>query len=225
MGTIDVFNNLFELVPPSGTNTFTDPAPPAVPAGAPAGSTWSPFNIKNADFPGKVVDGKPTVLRRLVVAYALHSGTSSPLNDIPGLGYGYVNTFTPEGVFVKHLIPVGDHLDSPWGMAVSHHQIAHFPSPSVLLVGNHGDGTINAYAFTPGIPALDGFHLGTLVKDHEGNFLAFGNLWALHFGPKKISADEYNATRAVLDEDNKNLYFSAGIVGETRGLVGRILFP
>jgi hypothetical protein len=159
------------------------------------------------------------------VTYAVHSGTSEVLNDIPGPGNGYVDEFYPDGTRVNPgpFIPPNGHLNSPWGMAFSHHNYAGLGGLNVLLVGNHGDGEIRAFAFQPGI-AGNGADLGVLVKDAARTPLAFDGLWALHFGPKTIlervfTADQYG----VLDEDDTNLYFSAGLLGETHGLVGDIL--
>jgi len=222
-GKIDVYDSQFGVVT-LASGAF---APPASLAAPPAGLSWSPFNIKSVDFNGKdPVTHKPGVQRRLVVAYALHSATSNVLNDVPGAGYGYVDSFYPDGTRVAAgpVIPPYHDLNSPWAIAVSHHPYAGFPALGVLLVGNHGDGTIHAYAFQPGIVG-DGFSLGSLVKDTNGTKLAFDGLWALHFGAAAISVADFSINFAVLDEDVKNLYFSAGLLGETHGLVGDIYHP
>jgi len=223
-GKIDVFSSSFGLVTLSSTSNFTDPNPPAISATG-VGLSWSPFNIHRLDY--KL--GKDTV-RRLLVAYALHSSVGNPMNDIPGAANGYLALYTPEGAFVRDLVltsgttPHAWDLDSPWGIAVSHTAISKLAAPIVILVGNHGDGVINAFSFDPKFPLLSGIHLGTLLNDEQLP-LAFDGLWALHFGPKRISIKDYLEDPADLIEDRDNLYFSAGILAEKHGLVGKIILP
>jgi len=218
-GKIDVFNSSWGLVALTGSDTFTDPSPPNVPSSAPVGSSWSPFNIHRVDY----VSGKGKSERRLLVVYALHNAVTAPLNDIPGAGYGYADLFDPDGAFVMRFINANKDLNSPWGIAVAHGDLGKFKAPLVIFVGNHGDGGIHAYAFDPKFSDLD-IELGTLKND-EGNALAFDGLWALHFGTHKITFKEYMADPSDLTEDRDKFFFSAGIVGETHGLVGRIYIP
>ncbi len=214
-GIIQVFDSSWAQVTLTGTDTFTDPNPPAIPGGAPDGATWAPFNIHRLDYK----KGKDTE-RRLIVVYALHT-PGLPMNDIPGPGFGYAKIFYTNGAFDRSLVGAGGALSSPWGIAIAHTGLAKLKAPIVIFVGNHGDGKINAYSFDAAFPLLTGIHLGTLLND-QGNPLAFDGLWALHFGTKKITLKEYLADPADLSEDIKDFYFSAGIVGETHGLVGRI---
>lgn len=223
-GIVQVFDKTFSLVALTSPDTFTDPSPPPVPAGAPLGATWSPFNIHTLDYTGRGADGKMGTQRRLLVTYALHV-SSTPLNDVPGAGFGFVDIFTSDGAFVERFVPPGAMLNSPWGIAVSHSPLPHLDyAPIVVLVGNHGDGLITTYGFYPFDASKDGKPLGKLLNDH-GDPLAFDGLWTLHFGSKKITKEEYEANAADLTEDLDNLYFSAGIVGENHGLVGKILIP
>ena len=110
-----------------------------------------------------------------------------------------MDVFTPAGVFVKRLV-TGGPLNAPWGMA---------PAPAVfgqfsgaLLVGNFGDGRINA--FNPST----GQFLGSL-SDANGRPIAIPNLWGLAFGNSLLAP----AT---------SLYFAAGINDEADGLYGTI---
>ena len=230
-GKINVFDNEFHLVAPSGTSSFVVPHPPAVSG---TGLAWSPFNIHRLDY-----TVRSDTKRLLVVAYALHAtGTdANPMDDVPGAGNGYLALFQSDGTFVSvgtassgifsgtsGATPTNWNLNSPWGIAVAHAPIAKFDAPIVVLVGNHGDGSINAFSFLPKFLDLSGVHLGTLLDDH-GAPLAFGHLWALHFGPKKFSIPQYLANPADLTEDDFNLYFSAGIANEEAGLVGKIIIP
>ncbi len=138
----------------------------------PAGFT--PFNIQN--FNGN-----------LYVTYA--DGIS---------GGGIIDVFNTDGTFVKRLVSSG--LNEPWGLAISSPNFGTFSSK--LLVGNHGDGTIDA--FDP----VTGSLLGELSD--LGGPIQIDGLWGLIFG---------NGTNGG---DSNALYFTAGIDGQTHGLVGSI---
>jgi uncharacterized protein (TIGR03118 family) len=176
-GTVDVFDSTFTQITVPGK--FTDPIPkPTLPEGAVG---WAPFDIAN-------IDGL------LYVTFAAQNAEKH--DDVKGHGAGFVDVFTTEGVLVKRLI-IGGQLDSPWGLArVPEHE--HFGKfdDEVLLVGNFGDGHINAYNIHSGA------FIGTLLrrKDQE---LEFNGLWSLSFFDHK-------------------LYFTAGIVDEADGLFGFI---
>jgi uncharacterized protein (TIGR03118 family) len=102
---------------------------------------------------------------------------------------------------VKRLISNGQ-LNSPWGLARVPHEFGKFRhkfggfGPSVLLVGNFGDGKINAFDINSG-------NFIDPLKNRRGDPLDFNGLWALFF----------------LDE---RLYFTAGIGDESHGLFGVI---
>ena len=179
-GKVFVYDTNFTLV-----TQFTDPHPPLdVPAGS---QGWAPFGIAN-------IDGL------LYVTFAAQNDAKH--DDVAGPGNGFVDVFTPEGGLVKQLI-VGGALNSPWGLAKvpKHEQFGGFDD-QVLLVGNFGDGQINAYDI--GNPnAVKS--LGSL--QHRTNQpLKFNGLWGLFF----------------LDDE---LYFNAGIVDEAHGLFGFIHHP
>jgi uncharacterized protein (TIGR03118 family) len=74
---------------------------------------------------------------------------------------------------------------------------------SALLVGNFGDGRINAYDPSTGAP------LGTL-SNPGGTPITIGGLWGLQFG------------NGINNQPTNTLFFSAGPVGESHGLYGRI---
>jgi len=76
---------------------------------------------------------------------------------------------------------------------------------NALLVGNFGDGTINAFNIKTGV------FLGTL-SDSGGSPIVIDGLWALEFGAAKGSKGKKIPT----------LFFSAGPNGEGDGLVGSI---
>jgi uncharacterized protein (TIGR03118 family) len=172
-GSIDVFGGNFAPITLAGS--FTDPT---LPAG------YSPFNVQN-------VGG------RLYVMYAQRDGAGE---EVPGAGFGYVNEFDTNGNLLRRLVSNGP-LNAPWGIALAPTAFGGFGGN--LLIGNFGDGLINAFDLTSGV------HLGAL-EDSAGNPLENEGLWALAFG---------NGGMAGLPNQ---LYFTAGIEDEEHGLFGRI---
>ncbi len=94
-----------------------------------------------------------------------------------------------------------DALNSPWGLALAPSTFGTFSDD--LLVGNFGNGEINAFDPTSGA------FLGTLA-DHSGKTLVDDGLWGITFG---------NGGRG---SSTDTLYFAAGINGEQHGLFGSI---
>ena len=170
---IDVFDSNFKPATLSGN--FTDP-------GLPTG--FAPFGIQAFG-------------NQLYVTYAMQDADAH--DDVRGLGNGFVDVFTSSGHMVKRLITRGA-LDSPWGMVIAP---SHFGTLSHdLLVGNFGNGLINAYDPTTG--SFRGTLLGT-----NGQPLRNDGLWGLRFGNGVTGS-----TRTLL--------FTAGIDGEDDGLFGEI---
>ena len=170
-GTVDVFDSSFNPL----MGGFVDPM------GIPAG--YAPFGIASID-------------NLLYVTFALQNGAKH--DDVAGAGHGFVDVFTPEGGFIKRLILFTDKtgpLNSPWGLAKVPHEFGKFRH-DVLLVGNFGDGKINAFDINSGA-------LIASLKNRRGDPLDFNGLWALFFF-----------------EDR--LYFTAGISDESHGLFGVI---
>jgi uncharacterized protein (TIGR03118 family) len=174
---IDVFDGKF--APATLAGNFTDPT---LPAG------FAPFNIWN-------LGGK------LYVMYAKQN--AAKVRDTAGAGNGYVSTFDLNGNFLKRVVSNGP-LNSPWGVAIAPANWAAFGG--ALLVGNFGDGTINAF------DATSGASLGTL-QDKTGAPIVNHGLWAIAFGNGGSGGDP------------NTLYFTAGIQGETHGLLGAIAPP
>jgi len=78
-------------------------------------------------------------------------------DDVPGPGNGFVDVFDLDGNLIKRLISNGA-LNSPWGLALAPSNFGDLSNS--LLVGNFGDGVINA--FNPGTGAPLGPILFTL---------------------------------------------------------------
>jgi uncharacterized protein (TIGR03118 family) len=116
------------------------------------------------------------------------------------LGSGVVSVFDANGNFIQQLIGPGGQLESPWGITIAPAGFAGFSND--LLVGNFGNGEINA--FNP----VTGLFLGTL-SDSSGNPIVNQDLWAL-------------AVRTGGSFDSNAVYFTAGINHQTDGLFGEL---
>lgn len=115
-------------------------------------------------------------------------------------GAGLVSVFNTDGVYQRRLISTNTVLDDPWGIVVAPAGFGQFGG--ALLVGNEGNGQINAFDSGTG-----GF-LGTLT-DSNNNPIVNTGLWAL-------------VTRSGPGFDPNAVYFAAGINNERDGLFGRI---
>jgi uncharacterized protein (TIGR03118 family) len=139
---------------------------------------------------------------QLYVTYALQDSNAE--DDVPGPGHGYVDVFDTNGNLMQRLVSSGP-LNSPWGLALAPSGFGVFSGD--LLIGNFGDGAINA--FDPASGAL----LGT-VMNPSGNAITNEGLWGLAFG---------NGAKGFR---SNTLYFTAGIPGggsvEDHGLFGAI---
>jgi len=135
---------------------------------------------------------------KLYVTYAKQKSGSS--DDEPGLGNGFVDIFDPSTNSFSRFISQGA-LNSPWGLAIAPATFGNFSN--AILVGNFGDGRINAY------DQVTGNLLGQL-KDAMGTEIQIDGLWALTPG---------NGGNGGSVND---LYFSAGINGEANGLLGNL---
>jgi uncharacterized protein (TIGR03118 family) len=172
-GGINVFNSSYAPVTLAGN--FTDTSIP---------SGYAPYNIQN-------VNGK------LYVEYA----KVNPISAIPiapsGAG-GYVDVFDTNGNLLQRLVSNGA-LDAPWGIAMAPAGFGSFGND--LLIGNFGNGEINAFDPTTGN------WLGTL-KNASGNPIVDSGLWAIEFGNSSANPNA--------------LYFTAGINRGADGLFGDI---
>ncbi len=181
-GAIDVFDSSFHPVT-LAAGAFTDPN---LPAG------YAPFNIANLG-------------GQLYVAYALQDAAKH--DDVAGFGHGFVDVYDVNGVLLKRLITghpgtPTDPMNSPWGMTLAPANFGDFSGD--LLVGNFGNGKINA--FDPSTGAFRGS-----LSDAAGNPIVIDGLWALQFG---------NGAGAG---DANKLFFTAGSGGEQHGLLGSII--
>jgi uncharacterized protein (TIGR03118 family) len=178
-GHVDTWGPGFAPITLAGS--FIDPA---IPTG------FAPFNIWNLG-------------NSLYVEYAKQNATKTL--DVAGAGNGYVSVFDLNGNLLSHLISGGP-LNSPWGVAIAPANWGAFGG--ALLVGNFGDGHINAFNVQTGVP------LGA-PQDSTGNPIEISGLWGLLFG---------SGTKS----DGNTLYFTAGIPNGSSvasGLLGSIAPP
>jgi hypothetical protein len=78
--------------------------------------------------------------RNLFVTFAEQNAARH--DDVAGFGNGFVDEFSPGGQLIAR-IASGGVLDSPWGLDIAPSGFGQFAGD--LLVGNFGDGTINAF--------------------------------------------------------------------------------
>ncbi|EIM29403.1 TIGR03118 family protein [Microvirga lotononidis] len=146
---------------------------------------YAPFNVQ-------ALNG------HLFVTFALQDAAKK--DDVAGPGHGYVDEFDFSGHLLHRVASQGP-LDSPWGLAIAPSGFGKFSHD--LLVGNFGDGRINAY------DPHDFHFLGT-VDGPSGNQVVIGDLWALVPGNRGPNSDPHS------------IYFTAGVQDEAHGLFGTL---
>src|SRR5439155_24069103 len=135
---------------------------------------------------------------QLYVTYAKQDATLH--DDVAGPANGFVDVFDTNGNLDRRAATRG-RLNSPWGVAIAPANFGQFSND--LLVGNFGDGRINA------IDPVTGEFLGQL-RGPDNRPITIDGLWALGFG-----------NNASAGPDNV-LFFTAGPDGESHGLFGSL---
>jgi uncharacterized protein (TIGR03118 family) len=172
---IDVFDGAFRPVTLS-PHAFRDPS---IPRG------YAPFGIQ-------AINGD------IYVSYAKQDEEAE--DDVPGPGFGFVNVFEPNGNFLRRLITRGQ-LNAPWGMALAPASFGRFGNR--LLVGNFGDGMINAYNLETG-------HWEGELRGADRKPIRIDGLWGIAFG------------NGINNQPTNTLFFAAGPDDEEHGLYGRL---
>lgn len=134
----------------------------------------------------------------IYVTYAKQDETGE--EEVQGPGRGFVDVFDPDGHLIRRVASRGV-LNAPWGLALAPASFGKFGG--ALLVGNLGDGTINAFG------PRSGKLLGTL-HDADNRRVRVDGLWGIAFG-NGISAQPTNA-----------LFYAAGPNDEEDGAYGVI---
>jgi uncharacterized protein (TIGR03118 family) len=171
---IDVFDSSFQLVASPGR--FTDRRLP---------DGYAPFGIQN-------------ILGNLYVTYAKQDEAAQ--RDVPGPGFGFVNVFDANGQLIRRFASRG-RLNAPWGVALAPADFGHLSN--TLLVGNFGDGRINAFDLRSGEPL-------ERLRTPEGQPITIDGLWGIAFG------------NGSMNQPTNVLFFAAGLGDEEHGLYGRI---
>jgi uncharacterized protein (TIGR03118 family) len=153
-GKIDVYDQNFQ--PTTLAGSFTDPKLPA----------------------GFAPHGVHVVNNQVYVAYAMQ-GTPHQFDAQPGAGLGQIDIFDTNGNFVSTFVAAGAklgtsgvQLNAPWGVVAAPSNFGAFAND--ILVGNFGDGTIDAFD-------AQGNFMGQLT-DSSGNLLVNPGLWDMVFG-------------------------------------------
>jgi uncharacterized protein (TIGR03118 family) len=171
---IDIFDTTFTKVAMPGA--FTDTA---IPAG------FAPFGIQ-------------AIGSNLFVTYAMQDAARH--DNVAGAGLGMVDVYDTAGN-LKQRFATGGPLNAPWGIAQAP---SNFGSMSgAILIGNFGDGTINAFNASSGqsMGALNGPN-GSPIVEHGVWGIAFGN--------------------DLSNQPSNTLFLAAGPNDEANGVYGRI---
>jgi uncharacterized protein (TIGR03118 family) len=175
-GRVDVFDAHMDRVL---VNAFKDPN---LPAG------FAPFGIQ-------------ALGNNVFVTYAKRDPATD--DDVSGPGLGFVDRFGLKGQFLGR-VASRHALDAPWGLAWAPDGFGAFGGD--LLVGNFGDGRINAYERK----ANGSFEWVGTLRRANGSVIRIDGLWAIAFGNDAAAGS------------SDSLYFTAGPDDEAHGLFGRI---
>ena len=176
---VDVYGGSWTLQ--NWGSAFVDP-------GIPAG--FAPFGIQNLG-------------GQIYVTYARQDADAE--DEIAGAGLGYVSVFGTDGSFHGRVASRGD-LNAPWGLAWAPSSFGKFGGH--LLVGNFGDGRINAFRAT-----ADGWEARGKLKGTNHKPISIDGLWGIGFGNNGGAGPA------------GTLYFAAGPDDESHGLFGSITAP
>lgn len=176
-GRVDVVDGAWH--PVSVPGGFADPKLP---------TGYAPFGIQ-------------TIGDRIFVTFAKQGPGEDELH---GRGLGFVDAFDVNGNLLGRVAQRGP-LNAPWGLALAPDDFGPFAGD--VLVGNFGDGHINAFR-----EVSNGFFVyqGPLMTGN-GQMIAIDGLWALQFGHGTANNGPMNA-----------LFFTAGPNDEADGLFGTI---
>ena len=116
-------------------------------------------------------------------------------------GNGFVDVFAPNGDLLQRLVSRGK-LDSPWAVTLAPPTFGDFGGD--ILVGNFGNGRINAY------DPVSGDFQGKL-RTARGGPIVIDGLWGLRFAPATPGAGP------------NTLFFTAGLNDEADGLFGTLV--
>jgi uncharacterized protein (TIGR03118 family) len=174
-GTIEVYDTSFNRVTPSA-DPFTDPQ---------LAFKYAPFNIS-------LQSG------RFFVTYARQDAAKH--DSVPGHGRGFVDTFDLRGNLLGRFAERGQ-LNSPWGVVQAPASFGPFAGD--ILIGNFGNGRINAF------DSNTGEFLGKVINT-KGQGILIDGLWSLQVGNGRAGGDP------------NTVYFTAGPNRQKDGLFGSL---
>ncbi len=172
---VDVFNGMKQRVHTKGM--FVDTAIP---------KSYAPFGIQN-------IGGN------IFVTYAKVGPTG---DDVAGHGHGFVDEYDAMGNLMGRVATHGA-LNSPWGLAMAPADFG--PASGDLLVGNFGNGKVNAFRWSGGA-----WNYAGKLRMDNGKPVKIDGLWALEFGNGAAAGP------------TNSLYFTSGPDEESHGLFGSI---
>jgi hypothetical protein len=176
--TLEVYDSTF--APAKLAGSFTDPTLP---------TGYVPYAVH-------------AIGTQVFVTYALRGSSGGPT---VAPGNGMLNIFDTSGNLVSHAVTPGGNLNAPWGVAVAPSTFGVFAND--ILVGNFGDGIINAYD-----PKTFAF-LGQLA-DGTGKTIVNASLWEIFFG--------LTAATSTAPSNQNTLYLAAGLDQEKHGLLAAV---
>jgi uncharacterized protein (TIGR03118 family) len=147
---------------------------------------------------GMAPHGVHVIGNQVYVAYAMQDAAKH--DPVPGAGSGVVDVFDKNGNFVKTFASGGT-LNAPWGVVTAPASFGAFSNS--ILVGNFGDGTINAFDTASG-------KFQGQIMDTNNNAIVNPGLWDLVFGAGGTG-------------DPNTLYFTAGGSNQTSGLFATLV--
>ena len=176
---VDVFDGSWQ--PVHSPFAFFDPTIPR---------SYAPFGIQ-------------AIGSKIYVTYAKTQPGSD--DEVAGAGLGFVDAFDAASGRLAGKVAFFGALNAPWGLAQAPEGFGRFGGD--LLVGNFGDGRINAYR-----PILGGllFLPEGPLRTPQGAPLSIDGLWALEFGTGAAAGPA------------GTLFFTAGPNEESNGLFGMI---
>jgi uncharacterized protein (TIGR03118 family) len=168
-------------------------------------------DFEDVDTPGGFADSKipggyapfgiQAIGDRIFVTFAKQDADRE--DEVAGQGLGFVDEFDTAGRLIARVAQHGQ-LNAPWGLAMAPASFGRFGGD--LLVGNFGDGQINAFR-----PHGASFTPEGQLRDRSNKPLAIDGLWALQFG---LGSANNGST--------DTLFFTAGPNDESHGLFGTI---
>ena len=178
-GRVDVFDGTFTRINTPGQ--FNDPS---LPPG------FAPFGIQN-------------IGDQIFVTYAKQDADAE--DDVAGQALGFVDVFDRNGALLDRVAQRGQ-LNAPWGLAMAPDDFGTYSGD--LLVGNFGDGNIDAFTQN----ANRTWHPAGQLRGADHQPIKIDGLWSLQFGHGALANNGPQNT----------LFFTAGPNDEIDGLFGSI---